>query len=326
MRTLARLVGTLLGVLLLVVLVFGAVFYTHPLWVADQGTRFRLWQRGVESKYVPVGGYRIHYFEAPAGSGGGARVHGTPLVLVHGLGARSEDWAALLPRLAADGYHVYALDLLGYGRSPQPDVDYSITLEENLVVQFMQTLNIPRADVAGWSMGGWVAAKLTVDHPELVDRLVLYDSAGVYFPATFDADLFTPTDEPGLFHLQEMLDPHPRKLPGFAARAALKKLAANKWVIERSVASMVAGRDLLDFRLAGIARPTLLVWGSKDVLIPLSVADTMHRLIPHSTLDLIDGCGHLAPAQCPNSALKAAVDFLDAPQPPQGGEATLPGN
>jgi len=174
-------------------------------------------------------------------------------------------------------------------------------------------------------MGGWVAARLTLDHPELVDRLVLYDSAGIYFPATFEASLFTPSDTSGLFHLTQMLEPNPQQLPPFIARAALTRLQRNGWIIRRSVQSMTNGHDLLDFRLPQLRTPTLLVWGSKDVLIPVAVAETMHRLIPNSSLDVIDGCGHLAPRECYNSALKATVDFLGPQQPPPPVAQTLPG-
>ena len=58
--------------LLLVVLVAaGLIFYRYPLWVADQQLRFHLWREGVKSEYVEAGGYRLHYFEASAGNGGG---------------------------------------------------------------------------------------------------------------------------------------------------------------------------------------------------------------------------------------------------------------
>ena len=60
------------------------VFYFYPLWVADQQSRFHLWRAGVRSEYVDAGGYRMHYFEALAAE----RCAGTPLLLVHGLGAR----------------------------------------------------------------------------------------------------------------------------------------------------------------------------------------------------------------------------------------------
>src|SRR5580692_712982 len=137
--------------LLVIMVVAGLLFYRYPLWVADRQTRFHLWREGVKSDYVEAGGYRLHYFEASPANGGS----GTPLVLVHGLGARGEDWGAMIPALAAQGFHVYAPDLLGYGRSPRPDVSYSISMEETVVVQFMQAMHMARADVGGWSMGGW---------------------------------------------------------------------------------------------------------------------------------------------------------------------------
>jgi pimeloyl-ACP methyl ester carboxylesterase len=307
------------ALVLLLLVVLGVVFYENPIGVADQRIRFSLWRHGVQSKYIEAGGYRIHYFEAgPA--------NGIPLMLVHGLGSRGEDWAALMPGLAAAGFHLYVPDLLGYGRSPRPDVDYSISLQEKMLVQFLQAVQLPKTDVGGWSMGGWVAAKLTVDHPELVDRLVLYDSAGIYFPATFDASLFTPSDAAGLAHLSAMLEPAPQKLPDFVVRAAIRKLRHNAWVVDRSVESMTNGRDLLDFRLASIERPTLIVWGGKDTLIPLSAGEAMHHLIANSSMTIIEGCGHLAPAQCSGSALATTVQFLKTTPPLKNIEQTLPGH
>lgn len=312
MKPLLRVVA--LAVLLVVIA--GTVFYLHPLWVADQQIRFHLWREGVKSEYVEAGGYRLHYFEAgPA--------EGTPLVLVHGLGARGEDWAAMLAPLAVDGFHVYAPDLLGYGRSPKPDVDYSISLEEQTVAKFMQAVHVPRADVGGWSMGGWVAMKLAIDHPELVDRLVIYDSAGVYFPATFAAELFTPTDVAGLDHLMAMLTPKPIKMPPFAANDAVRKLQRNAWVINRSMAAMTTGRDLLDFQLYRIKQPMLIVWGEQDELIPVAVGNRIHKSVPQSVLRVVDGCGHLAPAECARPVVASTVEFLKAQPPIEGGEKTL---
>lgn len=309
------------AVVLVLAAVAGVTFYENPIGVNDEVLRFHLWREHVESKYVEAGGYRLHYFEAKPADGSA----GTPLVLVHGLGSRGEDWAALMPRLAAQGFHVYAPDLLGYGRSPRPDVSYSISLQEATVVQFMQAVHVTRADVGGWSMGGWVAMKLTLDHPEMVDRLVVYDSAGIYFPATFDGSLFVPTDVAGVTHLRAVLSPKPAVLPEFAAKAAVRKLQENGWVINRSVAAMLNGRDLMDFRLEGIRRPTLVVWGSADELIPLSVGASIHARIPESSMAVIEGCGHLAPAECPTPVLESTVEFLKAEPAMQGGEKVFAG-
>ncbi len=293
----------------------GAVFYLHPLWVADQMLRFRLWRAGVHSEYALVDGYRIHYLEAPPLND----VGGVPVVLVHGLGARSEEWAGLIPALAAQGFHVYAPDLLGYGRSPRPDVSYSISMEEEMVVEFMRAMKLARVGLGGWSMGGWIATKLALDHPEMVDRLMVYDSAGIYFPATFGPELFTPADTAGVRRLMQTLSPKPLAMPEFAARDALRKLQGNAWVLKRSTAAMMTGRDLLDFRLQELKQPMLIVWGEKDELIPLASGEKMHDAVAQSVLSVVEGCGHLAPAECSGPVAESTVRFLKAePAMPRG--------
>jgi pimeloyl-ACP methyl ester carboxylesterase len=300
---------------LLLIVAGGLTFYTKPLWVNDQIIRVKLWHHGVHSKYVDVDGYNIHYFEAgPVEIPGKPETAGIPLVLIHGIGSRGEDWAPLMASFAAQGFHVYVPDLLGYGRSPQPDVEYSISLEEDIILKFMDTLQIEHADLGGWSMGGWIAIRLALDHPEMVDRLVVYDSAGIYFPPTFDASLFVPADPASFATLRHRLSPIDKPLPSFVIRDAIRRLQRNGWVIERSFFAMIDGKDLTDFRLADLHKPTLVVWGSVDQLIPIATGERMHREIPNSAFSVIQGCGHLAPGDCPQPVLKATVDFLKSTQ------------
>ncbi len=306
------------GILVLILVVAGLTVYFNPLWVADQQIHQHLRSQHVQSQFVQVDGYTVHYYEAGA-------TNASPIVLVHGLGSRAEDWSPMIPTLAANGFHVYALDLLGYGRTSRPDIKYTIPEQEALVVDFMQATHLTRADLAGWSMGGWVALKLTIDHPALVRRLIVYDSAGTYFPATFDETLFTPTDRAGLEHLQDMLSPHPQHLPDFAVRAALRKLGENAWVIDRGVRSMTSGHDLLDFQLHRIEKPTLLVWGAQDKLIPLEVGESMHKKIPGSSMLIVEGCGHLAPSECSKPILKDSLSFLKAYPAPVAQDQTVAG-
>jgi pimeloyl-ACP methyl ester carboxylesterase len=294
------------AVVLLVVLAGGVIFVRYPLWVNDQVIRYGLWRSHVKSEYLEAGGHRLHYFEAspPDGSAG------TPLLLVHGLGASGQEWAAMMPGLAAKGFHVYAPDLPGYGRSSRPDVDYSISFEEQTTVDFMRSVHLTRADIGGWSMGGWISMKLALDHPELVDRLVVYDSAGVYFPASEDVDIFTPTDVAGVHRLLTMLSPRTLTMPDFVAKAVVRRNQEIAWVIHRNMVAMMSGQDLLDFRLHKIRRPTLVMWGSRDDLIPLAVGERIHDTIPGSSLAVVEGCGHLMPAECPKPAIEATVEFL----------------
>jgi|UPI0005501A62 pimeloyl-ACP methyl ester carboxylesterase len=316
-----RVLWRVLLVLVLLGVAGGLTFYFNPLWFADQQTRLVLWREGVKSEYVDAGGYRLHYFEAQPPEGGGA-----PLVLIHGLGARGEDWSKMIPALAARGFHVYAPDLPGYGRSSRPkDADYSIVMEEKAVVSFVQAVHLPHAFVGGWSMGGWVAMKLALDHPALVDRLAIYDGAGTYFPADFGAELFVPADAPGVNRLLKVLSPHPAPMPDFVIQAVLRKMAETSWVVERSMRAMTSGRDLLDFRLPDLHQPTLVVWGADDELIPLSAGKRIHDLIPHSTLRVVEGCGHLAPLECWRPVADVTATFLHAEPAVTGGESMVAG-
>jgi pimeloyl-ACP methyl ester carboxylesterase len=125
--------------------------------------------------------------------------------------------------------------------------------------------------------------------------------------------------------LVTILSPHPHQVPDFVSKALVRKFAETGWVINRSMAEMTNGKDLLDFRLHGMQRPTLIVWGSKDDLIPLGVGRKMHELIPASTLNIVEGCGHLAPLECSKPVIDATVDFLRAEPAMQGGERVFPG-
>jgi pimeloyl-ACP methyl ester carboxylesterase len=307
------------GALLLLALTAAGVFYWNPLWVHDQQIRYHLWRADVHSEYVDAGSYRLHYFEAVPSDGSA----GIPLILVHGLASRGEDWAPMIPSLAAAGFHVYAPDLLGYGRSPRPaNVVYSVALEEGVLIDFMHAVGLQNADVDGWSMGGWVSARLALDRPAMVDRLVLDDSAGVTFQPSFTRDAFSPTDTAGLKRLFALLMPHPPPLDPYIVRATLHRIADNKIIVQSSMDSMASGADRLDARLTNITQPTLIVWGAEDRLIPLSVGKQMHQLIPNSALQVVPNCGHLAPSQCPAPVLAGTIQFLKADPPMRGGEHT----
>jgi pimeloyl-ACP methyl ester carboxylesterase len=112
-------------------------------------------------------------------------------------------------------------------------------------------------------------------------------------------------------------------MPHFVLRAALRHLSEGQWVVDRSMDSMQGGKDLLDARLGGLTKPLLIVWGSDDQLLPLSVGEQMHGLDPQSELDILQGCGHLAPKTCPDRAAAVTVDFLKENPPPTGGTYTL---
>src|SRR5450631_1428643 len=288
--------------ILLVVLAAGAVFYMRPMWVIQQAIALQLWSQGVRSEYVNSGGYRLHYLVAGEGE---------PVLLVHGLGAKAEDWGNLIPAIAKGGYKVYAIDLLGYGRSDKPaDASYSIAQEADIVRAFLDAKGLKRVDLGGWSMGGWVSLKVASDAPERVERLMLFDSAGIRFDIKFPHSIFWPGTPAELAELTSWLMPQPPRYPDFLARDMLRTFRPRQWVIRRSVSAMETEADVMDGKLGSLKMPVLIVWGAQDRLTPVYTAEEMHREIPHSELSLFEECGHLAPVQCAGNVAPRVLVFL----------------
>ncbi len=306
-RRAARYFG--LGILVIIFFV-GIIFYLRPLWVVDQGIALQFALDGVHSEYAQVGPYRVHYFV-------GGR--GTPLLLIHGLGEQAQDWATEIPTFVHNGFRVYAIDLLGCGSTDRPDIAYTVQQQADMVRQFLDVLQIHHADVVGWSLGGWVALKLTLKHPELVQRLVLDDSAGLKFSTALSPEIFMPTDRASLARLQALLVVHPTPIPAFLARDILRRIHKNSWVIQRTIHSALTDAETLDGQLQQIHAPVLLAWGAQDALIPPSVGKAMHQQIPQSVLEFYEGCGHTAPAICARRIAPNAVKFLQSQPAMSGG-------
>jgi pimeloyl-ACP methyl ester carboxylesterase len=296
-----------LAAVLLLVLGACTATWLRPMWMINQVIALQLRSQGVHSEFVNVGGHRLHYLVAGKGE---------PVLLIHGLGSKAEDWATLIPVLAKGGYKVYALDLLGYGKSDQPaDASYSIAQQASVVRGFLDAKGLQRVNLGGWSMGGWISLKVASDAPERVERLMLFDSAGIRFDIDFDPEIFWADTPAKLDDLNTWLLPKPPHIPGFLARDMVRTFRDRQWVIRRSVRAMETGNDLMDGKLGALKMPVLIVWGSQDRLIPVTSAVVMHQEIPQSVLAVFDGCGHLAAGQCADRVGPRVLEFLHA-QPP----------
>lgn len=299
-----KLIWTLFTGLVVGALSVGALFYTSPTWVFEKIQDLRLRATGAESRVVLIDGHRIHYYISGPASG-------PPIVLVHGLGGRAEDFANLTPYLEKSGYRVYAPDLLGFGQSEEPvDASYSISEQADLMVDFFDAVGLRRTDLAGWSMGGWIAQKVAVDHPDRVSRLVLMDSAGLTVRPTWDTRLFTPTTPDELNRLEALLMPHPPAMPSFVANDILRISASYSWVVKRALASMMTAKDVTDEDLPSLKMPVLILWGKLDRITPLSEGESIHSLIPQSRLVVASTCGHLAPQSCSKEFGPEITTFL----------------
>ena len=294
------------AILALLLVSLGLIAFTlaRPLALYDLSTRARLWAAGINGTYSVVDGHRIHYFVGGSGTG-------ETIVLIHGVNGRAQDWSNLMPQFARAGYQVYAIDLLGYGKSDRPaDAAYSVAQETKIVEDFMAQKHMQRVNLMGWSLGGWIAARIALEKPQIVDRLVLYDSAGIRFGMGVGPDTFQPDTPRKLDVLYGLLMPDPVHFPAIVARDLIRRFQESSWVMDRSVRSMLTGKDALDGKLQAIKIPTLIVWGKQDHLIPVTSGEAMHQQIHQSVLEIFDGCGHMAPGQCADAVGPDTIEFL----------------
>jgi pimeloyl-ACP methyl ester carboxylesterase len=300
MKLARRILWSILALALVVVITFivWPVDYSNALLYLHEDAS------GIESRYVRVEGIRVHYLcEGPK--------EGPPVVLIHGLGSNAEDWRNLAPYLAKAGFHVYIPDLPGYGRSQKPHrFSYSIHDEAGVVVKFLDGVGLKQVDLGGWSMGGWIVQLVAADHPERIHRLMLFDSVGLNVQPTWNTNLFVPQNKAELAELEALLMPNPPKVPGYVADDIVRTLLRNGWVVHRALASMLAGNDATDKLLPTLKMPVLIEWGQVDQIAPVAQAETIHRLIPQSQLDVYPNCGHLAPLQCTAQMGPRVVQFL----------------
>jgi pimeloyl-ACP methyl ester carboxylesterase len=291
--------------LALLVVAAGIGFLLRPVSYFDGSMYLHEALSGVKSRDVQVHGFRVHYLEeGPSG--------GKPVVLIHGLGGRAEDWRNLAPYLARAGFHVYMPDLLGYGRSALPaNFSYSVHDEAGIVIGFLDALGLKQVDLGGWSMGGWIVQLVAAEAPERVARLMLFDAAGLHVTPDWDTQLFNPKTAAQLNELELLLTPRPERIPAFVAADILRISGRTGWVVDRAMASMLTGQEVTDDLLPQFKMPILIVWGEKDRILPVAQAQTMHRLAPQSQLDVVAGCGHLAPLECAPQIGPRVVAFVE---------------
>jgi pimeloyl-ACP methyl ester carboxylesterase len=264
----------------------------------------RLCIAGAQSRSVTVAGHRIHYDVL-------GPTDGPPVVLVHGLGGRAEEWLPLAPYLVQAGFRVYLPDLLGYGRSQQPaDFSYSVHDEAEVVIEFLDALGLKQVDLGGISMGGGIVQHVAALHPEHVRRLMLFDAVGIYEQPNWDTNLFTPATPADVDKINALLYPHPVVVPRFIARDIVRLTDQNGWVIHRALVTMLTGRDATDSLLPQLKMPVLIVWGADDKILPMHQGEKMHQLVPQSELDIFPDCGHMAPMQCSAQVGPKVVQFV----------------
>ncbi|HZB46846.1 MAG TPA: alpha/beta fold hydrolase [Pyrinomonadaceae bacterium] len=258
-------------------------------------------------KEVTVFGQKIHYVEAGSGP---------VVVLLHGLGGNTTNWAFTVPALAAK-YRVIVPDQIGHGQSAKPFINYRIGTYTDFLDKFLDELKVERATLVGNSMGGWIAALYTLQKPARVERLVLVDAAGFKPPPDLDLAALSglnPSTRAGMRQLASLVF-HNKQL--FTSDAAIDLMLAQRmsagdgYTIQSLVESIHRGEDMLDGRLSAVKTPTLIVWGREDGLTPLArEGEKFKKEMPAAQLLVFDECGHVPQVEKAADFNAALLKFL----------------
>jgi 2-hydroxy-6-oxonona-2,4-dienedioate hydrolase len=268
-----------------------------------------VWAQAPASKQVEVFGQKIHFLEAGAGPN---------VILLHGLGGDSSNWAPTTPALASK-YHVWVPDQIGFGASDKPLIPYRVGTLVDFLEGFCKKAGIDKATVVGNSLGGWTAMAFTIAHPERVEKLVLVDSAGYSFeknggpkPTRQMLSGLNPSTIEGTKAVMGIIFAN----KSFATQANAEAFFAQHmkkndgYTIDQFIDSILRGEDVLDGKLGAIKAPTLVLWGRADLLTPLAAGQMFAKDIPGAQIAILDNCGHVPQIECSGPFNATLMRFL----------------
>ena len=248
------------------------------------------------------------------------------VILLHGFGASLETWEPWAQVLSAH-YRVIRFDLPGFGLTgADPTGDYTDTREMKILIDLMDQLAVARASLVGNSMGGQIVWNFAALHPDRVTRLVLVSPVGFASPGfSYDHASETP---PIMGVLRYVALPRGLLKAGLAAAyarlEALSEPTLNRYRdlllapgVRQAILARMGQVILHDPApiLARIKVPTLLLWGEKDGMIPISNAADYLRDLPHATLVRLPNLGHVPFEEDPIASLAPLQLFLAGEAP-----------
>jgi 2-hydroxy-6-oxonona-2,4-dienedioate hydrolase len=245
-----------------------------------------------------------------------------PLVMLHGTGGHWETFAPNLGPLSKH-FRCIAFDMVGNGFSDKPDYDYEIDVYARHVLGVMDALGATRASIVGMSLGAWVAARVALDHPERVDKIVLMSPAGLVATATnmarIRAERTRAVDDPSWESIKAMFDhliaDERNRIPDvIALRQAIYQLPETRKVIDHVLILQdpeARDRNLLtEQQWASIQAPALVVASGQDHGEYQNTAQRVARLIPQAQVFEMPDVRHWPHFEDPEAFNEAAIRFL----------------
>ncbi|MEL7533910.1 MAG: alpha/beta hydrolase [Bacteroidota bacterium] len=256
---------------------------------------------------------------------------GPPILLLHGTFASLHTFDGWVDELKSS-YRLIRLDLPGFGLSEvTEDHVYSMERYLDVIKTLLDELGLDRVTIAGSSLGGWLAWEFALDFPDLVERLILIDAAGVeihrHIPlpvrlarlpfATKFAPLFI--NRPVIKHFIQEVYADPSKInPAVIDR--YYELFAREGNPEAFLSIVNSKFEDRAHELPRIQAPTMIIWGEKDRWLPLSNAYHFLNVLPQAKLIIYEDLGHIPMEEAPKETAEDVKEFMQEFQYPMNSQ------
>jgi len=269
-----------------------------------------------EDHFVKIGQSCYHYTEYPA--------NGKDILFIHGFASSTYTWEKVAPILNKLGYHVWALDIKGFGWSDKPkDTSYDILTLTEEVYQWMEAFGLDDVVLVGNSLGGGIATLMALLHPEKVGRMVLIDAAAydTKFPLIMElARLPLSAEMTKLFFSHWVVKQTLSEVYHHKAWITKDQVDAyyNRLRTDNALNAQIAVVRALEFsrvekyvnRIPEIKSKALIIWGEHDGWIPLSSAYRFKAELRDATLVIIPECGHMPQEEYPDITVRLIDAFI----------------
>jgi pimeloyl-ACP methyl ester carboxylesterase len=260
----------------------------------------------VKEKFLQVDGSKIRYLE----SGDSKET----LVLIHGLGASAERWNHVIP-LFTNKYRVIVPDLIGFGYSDKPLVDYTPEFFSEFLEKFLSASNIIHPYLIGSSLGGQISAEYTASHPDNVEKLILVSPSGVMKQSTPALDAYIMAalypNEQNAKHAFELMECSGKNIDPQVVNEFVERMQLpNAKLAFMSTILGLKNAEVITPKLQSIITSTLIIWGTKDPVIPIKHLDEFVSSIKDCRFYRMDDCGHTPYVQDPATFSSIVMNFL----------------
>lgn len=280
----------------------------ESIWSDLQGVPF-------EQGYLDADGVRTRYLRA-----------GEPdkpvLVLLHGSGGHAEAYVRNL-EAHAEHFWTWSIDMLGHGYTGKPGHPLEVRHYVEHLMAVLGVIGAERASLSGESLGGWVAARAAVDHPDRIDRLVLNTAGGSQADPDVMQRIITLSMAAAENPSWETVQARITWLMADKSKS-YDDLVASRQRIYRQPDFVAAMRDIMALQdpeirarnllgpaeYGAITAPTLVLWTSDDPTADVDEGRRIASMIPGARFEVMPGCGHWPQYEDPKTFNRLHLDFL----------------